>query len=117
MLILVQQLIAQEINNPVIGPRLAALNGVSFFQKLLPALILMALIIGVIIFFFMLIIGAVQWISSGGDKAAVEAAKGRITNAIVGLVILLSFFAITQLLETFFGISIIQLNLEPLFLR
>ncbi len=116
MLILTQQLIAQEINNPVIGPELAALNGVSFFQKLLPALILMALILGVIIFFFMLIIGAVQWISSGGDKAATEAARGRITNAIVGLVILLSFFAITQLLGTFFGIDILRLDIQPLFI-
>ena len=76
----------------------------------------MAFIIGATIFFFMLLIGAIQWISSGGDKAATEAAKGRITNAIVGLVILLSLFAITQLLEAFFGIDILQLDLEPLFI-
>lgn len=116
MQIVTQQLISQTINNPVLGPKLAAFNGVAFFQRLLPALILMAFIIGVTVFFFMLLIGAIQWISSGGDKAATEAAKGRITNAIVGLVILLSLFAITQLLESFFGIDILQLNLQPLFI-
>ncbi len=116
MQIVTQQLISQTINNPVLGPRLASLNGVGFFQRLLPALILMAFIIGATVFFFMLLIGAIQWISSGGDKAATETAKGRITNAIVGLVILLSLFAITQLLEAFFGIDILQLDLRPLFI-
>lgn len=107
--------IAQSINNPVLG-NLSSLNGVGFFQRLLPALIAAGLVIGVVIFFFMLLAGAVQWISSGGDKGAVEAARGRITNAIIGLVILLSLFAITRLIETFFGIDILYLNLGPLFI-
>ena len=106
-------LIAQSINNPVLGG-IGSLTGVGFFQRLLPALIAAGLVIGVVIFFFMLLAGAIQWISSGGDKGAVESAKGRITNAIIGLVILLSLFAITQLLETFFGINILMLDLNPL---
>jgi hypothetical protein len=110
------QLLAQSINNPVLGPSLGAMNGVGFFQRLLPALILGALVIGVIIFFFMFLSGALSWITSGGDKMKTEAARNRLTNAIVGLVILLSFFAIINLLENFFGIDIIRLNLGPLFI-
>lgn len=45
---------------------------------------------------FMLVIGAFQWIMSGGDKEAVGNARKRITNALIGLAILaLAFFIIT----------------------
>lgn len=111
-----RELLAQAINNPVLGPSLGSMNGVGFFQRLLPALISGGLVAGAVIFFIMLLIGAIQWISSGGDKAATEAARGRITNAIVGLVILLSLFAIANLLGSFFGVNILRLNLGPLFI-
>lgn len=111
-----KELLAQAINNPVLGPGLGSLNGVGFFQRLLPALISGGLIAGTVIFFIMLLIGAVQWISSGGDKAKTEEARGRITNALVGLVILLSLFAIANLISNFFGVNILQLNLRPLFI-
>ena len=35
----------------------------------------------------LLVLGGIQYMSSGGDKIAVEQARGRITSAIVGLVI------------------------------
>jgi len=35
----------------------------------------------------LLVLGGIQYMSSGGDKVAVEQARGRITSAIVGLVI------------------------------
>lgn len=109
------EILAQaNVTNPILGPGLSGLSGVGFLQRLLPALVAGGLVIGVVIFFFMLLIGAIQWITSGGDKAAAEAARGKITNAIVGLVILLSLFAIIQLLETFFGISLMQLDIGPL---
>jgi TRAP-type C4-dicarboxylate transport system permease small subunit len=85
--------------------------GVTFLQKFIPAAISLGLLVGVVIFFFILIIGGIQWISSGGDKQSVEAARGKVTNAIIGLVILFAVFAIIQLLNTFFGIHILNLTL------
>jgi len=111
-----QELLTQTINNPVLGPSLGSMNGVGFFQRLLPALISIALVLGVVVFFFMFLSGAVSWITSGGDKAKTEIAKSRLTNAIVGLVILLSFFAIINLIELFFGVNLLRLNLAPLFI-
>ena len=35
----------------------------------------------------LLVLGGIQYMSSGGDKVAVDQARGRITSAIVGLVI------------------------------
>ena len=107
--------VANEITNPALGKTLEGLTGVDFFGKLVPALIGLSLFVGVLVFFFILIIGAIQWISSGGDKQGLEAARGKISNALIGLVILFSIFAIANLIETFFpGLKILTLDIGSL---
>ena len=49
--------------------------------------------IGVIIYF---IWGAVDWIMSGGDKEKVAAARRKMTNAVIGLILLSLSFAIIR---------------------
>lgn len=105
-----------SITNPVLGT-LGNQTGVSFFQKLLPAAINLVFVAGAIIFFFMLIMGGIQWISSGGDKGGLEAARGKITNALVGIVILFSVYAVAKLIEIFFGISILTLDIGSLVIK
>lgn len=103
-----------SIINPILGSPATGASGnagVTFLQKFIPAAISLGLLIGVVIFFFILIIGGIQWISSGGDKQALEGARGKISNALIGLVILFAVFAIIQLLNTFFGIHILNLTL------
>ena len=77
----------------------------------------LALVIGALIFLFILIIGAIQWMTSGGDKASLEGAKGKISNAFIGLVILFATFAIMLLIENFFGIKILSLDIGPLVIQ
>lgn len=103
-----------EITNPALGPGLQGKTGIGFFQAFLPQLLTLGFVIGTVIFFFILIIGAIQWITSGGDKTAMEGARGKITNAVVGLVILFCIFAILKLIENFFGISILTLDIGSL---
>ena len=105
---------ASEIKNPVLGTLGENGSGLSFFQGFIPGLIGLAFVAGTIIFFFILVLGAIQWISSGGDKQGLEAARGKITNAIIGIIILFSLFAILSLVETFFGIKIMALDIGPL---
>jgi hypothetical protein len=101
------------VNNPVLGT-LGNQTGVSFFQKFIPMAITLAFIIGALIFFFMLVIGAIAWISSGGDKQALEGARGKITNALIGIVILFAVFAVIRLIQNFFGISILNLTIPTI---
>jgi hypothetical protein len=103
--------------NPVLPDQLQHMSGIQYLQKMLPNLIGLAFIIGCIIFFFMLLMGAIQWISSGGDKGKLESARGRITSAIIGIVILLSVFAIMKLVEIFFGINILTLDIGSLIIQ
>jgi uncharacterized membrane protein (UPF0182 family) len=107
---------AHEIYNPIfsLDLELIANEPFTFFQRLIPGLITLALIIGVIIFLFMLIMGGIQWISSGGDKASIEMARNKIVHAIIGLVILFSVWALIKIIELFFGINVLQIDLEVL---
>ena len=110
-------LLTQIIENPV-GPSPGE-SGIAIFQEFIPNLIGLGFILGALIFFFVMIIGAIQWISSGGDKAAIEAARGKITNAIVGIIILFALFVVLKTVGQFFGITVLErleLNLEPLIL-
>lgn len=107
-------MLAQEIRNPALGPALQGKTGLGFFQAFIPSLVGIGFVIGVLFFFFYMMIGAIQWITSGGDKAALEGARGKITGAIVGVVILLALFALLKIIEDFFGINILTLDIGPL---
>lgn len=103
-----------QITNPALGPSLQGQSGVGFFQSLIPRMVGLVFVIGSLVFFFVMVVGAIQWIVSGGDKAAVEAARGKIANALVGFVILLAVFALLKVIEDFFGIDILTLDIGPL---
>ena len=105
-----------EITNPAI-PQLQSKTGVSFFQGLLPALVTLFLVAGSLLFFFFLITGAITWITSGGDKEKLNTARTRLSNAIVGFIILLASFAIVALIEKFFRIDITLLDIEAIKIR
>lgn len=74
---------------------------------ILQGIIRLVLIIAFVLAFIFLLVGGVRWIISGGDKTAVESARGMVTGALIGLVIVLAAFAIIRLVEIFFGVSII----------
>ncbi len=74
-------------------------------------LIRLILVVAALVFFFILVIGGIRWIASGGDKAQTEAARNQITAALVGLVIVFAAWAIVQLINTFFGVNIFELTI------
>ncbi len=78
---------------------------------IISGLIKAALVIAAVIFFFILVIGGIRWIASGGDKSATEGARSQITAALVGLVIVFAAWAIVALVQTFFNINIFNLAL------
>lgn len=65
------------------------------------------LIVAFVLAFIFLIIGGIRWITAGGDEKGVAGARGMITGALIGLVIVLVAFALIRLVETFFGFDII----------
>ena len=80
------------------------------FLTLVSTAILIIMIVAALAFLFMLILGGVRYITSGGDKAATESARSQITAALIGLVIVFAAWAIVNLMSTFFGINIMSLQ-------
>lgn len=62
--------------------------------------------VAILVVLAMLIWGAFEWITSGGDKEAVGKARGRIINALIGLAVLAIAFALTKLAGTFLGFDV-----------
>lgn len=76
-------------------------------KTIIPALINLVLIAAVVIFFFLILIAGIQWITAGGNKEALANAKKRLTSALIGIVIVFSAWAILNLVKYFFNIGII----------
>lgn len=104
---------SQGINNPILPSRVND-YGATFLQKAITLVIELLFVGGIIIFFIMLLSGGVRWIASGGDKTHLEGAKGQITHALIGLVVLFSAFAIIKLIGALFGIDLLKLSLPTL---
>jgi len=77
--------------------------------------ITMVLIVVSLIFFFILVLGGLKWITSGGDEKKVAAARGQITNALIGLVIVFAAWAIMKLIGSVFGIDLLGTLTFPTF--
>lgn len=69
-----------------------------------------ALLVAGLLVFAYLILGGIQWITSGGDKGKTEAARNKITAALIGLAIVASSYALMQVIGYFFGINIFDLG-------
>ena len=65
-------------------------------------------VFGGIWFIIQFLIGAFKWITSGGDKTNVEAAKEHLTHAVISLAILVSTYIIVGLVGAIFGLDILN---------
>lgn len=72
-----------------------------------------AALLAAVVVLFMLVWGAFQWITSGGDKEAVGKARGRIIAALVGLVILALSLLIVVVVGQILHIDILNLGVLP----
>ncbi len=85
--------------------------GYRTLSDFLSNLITLALTIGLILVFVMLIWGAFDWIMSGGDKDSVGKARGRIINALIGLAVMAVAFALAKLGSQIAGLDITSLKI------
>lgn len=77
-------------------------GGISLFFSNLVVLIY---IVASIVFVFMLLWGAFEWLTSGGDKEKVDAARRRLTNAFIGIILFAIAFAVLRVIGIFTGFT------------
>ena len=88
------------------------ISGIDSIVTIISTVIRFILIVAFVAAFIMLLIGGIRWILAGGDEKAVAGARGTITAALIGLVIVLVAYAIIRLVEIFFNVSIITGGVE-----
>jgi hypothetical protein len=94
------------------GEGLGFLNfgtGAAGLGKFLSAAIQLIFMLAGIALVFMILWGAWDWIVSGGEKDKVAAARNKITNAIIGMIILAVSFAIIGVLGQFLGFEFFKI--------
>ena len=79
---------------------------------LISRVISVAFIVAGILTFALLVIGGIEWLTSGGDKTNTEKARNRITAAIVGLAIVAASWALMKLIAYFFGVDVFEGNIN-----
>ena len=92
-----------QIPTPRSGVRIITNLG-SFISSI----VALILIVSALAAFIYLVWGGLRWITSGGDKAAVDAARNQIQAALLGLFIVFAAWAFMIVLEQFFGVSVLQ---------
>lgn len=100
---LVKSVFAADLNPPTGYTALGTIT----FDSVIKGILQILLFLGFFLAMVFLLIGGIRWIASGGDKAAAESARGTLTAAIIGLIIVLATWAIVNIIEGMFGINIV----------
>ena len=61
-------------------------------------------------FLIQFMLGAVSWISAGGDKGKVTQAKDKLTQAVIGLAIVVAAYTIAGLLGKILGLNFLDIG-------
>ena len=65
-----------------------------------------------LLFFIFLIVAGYQWMTAGGKEETLEAARGRIKNAVIGLIIVVFAFIISYLVSAYV-VSLVSPEVVP----
>lgn len=108
--------ILAQIRNPVLPPGIGGgtnpnpNSGGKALGQLISNLVGAVFIAGFLLAFMELLLGGLSWITAGGDKQKLETARDKITNAIVGIIIVGAAYALASLIARFFGLDLTNLS-------
>lgn len=90
-----------------LGGEAGATAGLTGISSVVSGIIGIMTVAAGIWFIFQFLTGALGWLTSGGDKTKLEGARERITNAFIGLVIVVAGWSILAIAGQFFGFDIL----------
>lgn len=94
-------------NQIINAPNGIPTGGITVTSKVIGNAITIMIILAVILAIIFFILGGISWITSGGDKSKITAARSRITFAIIGLIIALVAFFIVNIVGTVFKVNLL----------
>ena len=82
------------------------------FEPLFKNLVSTVLALAGVGLFVMLVVGGFSFLLSGGDQKKLDGAKGTVTHAILGLVIIVSAYLILRTIEIFTGVPLTKFEVN-----
>jgi len=107
---IINPLIGKGIINPVIGI-FGAQPGHLTIAQLLASFLRLSLSAAGILFLFYFVWASILYLTSQGEKEKLTRAKDHITNALVGLVLIVLVLVVISLINEIFNLNILQLEL------
>ena len=98
---------ANEITNLALPTNISSktpAEGLAFYISILWRSVVT---LGGVAFIVFLILGGIEWLTAGGDKTRVETAQKMISNALIGLVVLIASYAIALFIQNALKINIL----------
>lgn len=68
------------------------------------------IIVGGLAFILYFLMGGIEWITAGGDKGKIDAAKAKITQGLIGLAVLAASYVIVKFIETAIGLDLLNIT-------
>lgn len=82
-------------------------GGINPIDNLLRTGVTILIISAIVLSLAFIVIGGIQWIVSGGDKAGVESARNKIVYSVIGLIIVFFSYFVIRVIGYMFGVNLI----------
>ncbi len=106
-----------QIVNPVLPKTLGGGGnsaGPEAIGNLIGSIVGVLLIFSFVGAFFYMLLGGFDWITAGGDKTKLQGARDKITNALIGLIVVAASWAVMMLVGNFLGITFPKLPIPTI---
>lgn len=103
--------ITNKAIDPILGGDPAAANSGSTFAHYFIVIWQGLIVIGTLAMLFNLVNGALEWVTAGGEAEKVKHARMKMTEGVVGLIILTGTFAAVMFIGQVFHFNVLQFNI------
>jgi hypothetical protein len=83
-------------------------NSATTLEKILTTVVSLLTVIAGLAFLIYFMLGALNWITAGGDKGKVDSAKSYMTNGVIGMIAVVSSYAVISIVGTVLGFNILN---------
>ena len=89
------------------APAAQGVTGVSDFYDVIQIAARWLVVFGIIIGAVFVVVGGIQYMTSGGDEEGTKAAKNKIIAGLIGIALVLLAYALVNIVGSFFGAGVI----------
>lgn len=89
-------------------PDLGKTTILSYTNNTISFLITLMTTLAGLFFLFQVIMGGINWLNAGGEQKKVQESRDRITQGVIGLILIVAAYSVVGLIATIFGIEILN---------